>query len=197
MHWECSVTFINECSVTFINECSVTFINECSVTFIIECSVTFINEFSVTFINECSVTFINECSLTFINECSVTLTNECSVKMNYTWTFKFLKQKRILSVFLLLYQEWAVHTGRYTHGSDSPDYPTWKTRFRNALNKLPDIQELKEQNQLDGNEPFRIYQLLQRNGRYRKCTLFFMFLDRKVGFMDVKKISVDADMCRK
>lgn len=64
-----------------------------------------------------------------------------------------------------IFKEWAVHTGRYTEGVDTPDWPTWKTRFRCALTKLPDIKELKDQNQLDGNvnEPYRVYQFLQRN----------------------------------
>ena len=68
----------------------------------------------------------------------------------------------------ILIQEWAVHTGRFTEGVDQPDWPTWKTRFRVALTKLPDFKELKEQNQLEGNiaEPFRVYQFVQRT---RKC----------------------------
>lgn len=63
-----------------------------------------------------------------------------------------------------IFKEWAVHTGRYTEGVDQADWPTWKTRFRCALTKLPDIKELKDQNQLEGNiaEPYRVYQFVQR-----------------------------------
>ncbi|WAR12333.1 IRF8-like protein [Mya arenaria] len=59
-----------------------------------------------------------------------------------------------------IFKEWAVHTGRFREGVDTPDWPTWKTRFRCALTKLPDIKELKEFNRLDGqtDEPYRVYQ---------------------------------------
>jgi hypothetical protein len=53
--------------------------------------------------------------------------------------------------------------GRYREGVDSSDWPTWKTRFRCALNKLPDIQELKNYGKLDGPEPFRAYRLLSKH----------------------------------
>ena len=68
------------------------------------------------------------------------------------------------SILSFKFQEWAVHTGRFTQGVDQADWPTWKTRFRCALTKLPDIKELKEQNQLEGNiaEPYRVYQFVQR-----------------------------------
>lgn len=62
-----------------------------------------------------------------------------------------------------IFKEWALHTGRYREGVDSSDWPTWKTRFRCALNKLPDIQELKNYGKLDGPEPFRAYRLLSKN----------------------------------
>ena len=47
---------------------------------------------------------------------------------------------------------------------DHADWPTWKTRFRCALNKLPDIQEMKDYNQLDGTDPFRAYKFLSKEG---------------------------------
>lgn len=63
-----------------------------------------------------------------------------------------------------IFKEWAIHTGRFRENIDNPDFPTWKTRFRCALTKLPDIKELKDQNKLDGNtdEPYRVYQFLER-----------------------------------
>ncbi|XP_060597200.1 interferon regulatory factor 4-like isoform X2 [Ruditapes philippinarum] len=66
----------------------------------------------------------------------------------------------------IIFKEWAVHTGRYREGVDHPDWPTWKTRFRCALTKLPDIKELKQYNRLDGNteEPYRVYQFVPKNG---------------------------------
>ncbi|XP_061189557.1 interferon regulatory factor 8-like isoform X2 [Saccostrea echinata] len=61
-----------------------------------------------------------------------------------------------------IFKEWAIHTGRYREGVDPADWPTWKTRFRCALNKLPDIQEMKNFNQLDGSDPFRAYRFLSK-----------------------------------
>lgn len=66
----------------------------------------------------------------------------------------------------IIFKEWAVHTGRFREGVDQPDWPTWKTRFRCALTKLPDIRELKDRNKLDGQteEPYRVYKFVPRNG---------------------------------
>lgn len=55
---------------------------------------------------------------------------------------------------------------------DSSDWPTWKTRFRCALNKLPDIQELKNYGKLDGPEPFRAYRLLSKHGKYNQSLIY-------------------------
>ena len=55
-----------------------------------------------------------------------------------------------------IFREWARHTGKYKDG-DPPDPSTWKTRFRCALYKLPDIQEMPHLNMLDGDEPYRVY----------------------------------------
>ncbi|KAH3769614.1 hypothetical protein DPMN_170887 [Dreissena polymorpha] len=64
-----------------------------------------------------------------------------------------------------IFKEWAKHTGRYREGHDPMDWPTWKTRFRCALTKLPDIKELRNLNRLDGqtDEPYRVYQFVPRN----------------------------------
>ncbi|XP_069112281.1 interferon regulatory factor 5-like isoform X2 [Argopecten irradians] len=62
----------------------------------------------------------------------------------------------------MIFKEWAIHTGRYREGVDNADWPTWKTRFRCALNKLPDIVEVKEKSSLDGAEPYRAYKFIPR-----------------------------------
>ncbi|KAK3085246.1 hypothetical protein FSP39_000565 [Pinctada imbricata] len=72
----------------------------------------------------------------------------------------------------LIFKEWAIHTGRYREGVDASDYPTWKTRFRCALNKLPDIQEVKTFSKLDGPEPFRAYRFLTREDALKAETLY-------------------------
>ncbi|KAL8571726.1 hypothetical protein ACOMHN_060812 [Nucella lapillus] len=64
----------------------------------------------------------------------------------------------------LIFKEWAIHTGRYREGTDNPDWPSWKTRLRCALNKLPDIQELKDMSCYDEPNPFRIYKFVDRRG---------------------------------
>lgn len=66
----------------------------------------------------------------------------------------------------LIFKEWARHTGRFREGIDEPDYVKWKTRLRCAFNKAPDIEEVKEESQLDGPDPYRVYLLKPRkNGK--------------------------------
>ncbi|KAL4234670.1 interferon regulatory factor [Mactra antiquata] len=74
----------------------------------------------------------------------------------------------------IIFREWAIHTGRFREGVDQPDWPTWKTRFRCALTKLPGIEELKEFNRLDGqtDEPYRVYQFVARNSPGRESIAF-------------------------
>ncbi|XP_076470212.1 interferon regulatory factor 9-like [Babylonia areolata] len=64
----------------------------------------------------------------------------------------------------LIFREWAIHTGRYREGTDNPDWPSWKTRLRCALNKLPDIQELKDRSCYDEPNPYRVYKFVDRRG---------------------------------
>jgi len=64
-------------------------------------------------------------------------------------------------------QAWAEHRGKYKPG-DKLDAATWKTRLRCALNKLPDIKELKAESNLEGNEPYRVYQLLPEPDKSRQ-----------------------------
>ncbi|KAK7491397.1 hypothetical protein BaRGS_00017375 [Batillaria attramentaria] len=64
----------------------------------------------------------------------------------------------------LIFKEWAIHTGRYREGTDAPDWPSWKTRLRCALNKLPDIQELRELSCYDEPNPYRVYKFVDRKG---------------------------------
>ncbi|XP_048752702.1 interferon regulatory factor 1-like isoform X2 [Ostrea edulis] len=101
-----------------------------------------------------------------------------------------------------IFKEWALHTGRYREGVDQADWPTWKTRFRCALNKLPDIQEMKEYNQLDGSEPFRAYKFLSKeelnqkklgNNEYREvCTLTPTSNTQNPALPDIVPVEVKA-----
>ncbi|KAL5020857.1 hypothetical protein ScPMuIL_000012 [Solemya velum] len=103
-----------------------------------------------------------------------------------------------------IFKEWAVHTGRFREGVDEPDFPTWKTRFRCALNKLPDIQELKEQSQLDDPNPFRVYQfqqlgkvMSQSYAEVNKCKVPLKIpttVDDTYDSGEKKTISLDSDL---
>ena len=62
-----------------------------------------------------------------------------------------------------------MHRGKYKKG-DKVDPATWKTRLRCALNKLGDIKEMKEQSNLEGNDPYRVYKLLPEQDRGRVAT---------------------------
>ena len=64
--------------------------------------------------------------------------------------------------FMFFLQEWARHTGRFREGQDEPEYATWKTRLRCALNKAKDIQELKDQSNLDSPDPYKVFVFLPK-----------------------------------
>ncbi len=64
-----------------------------------------------------------------------------------------------------IFREWAKHTGKYKDG-DPPDPSTWKTRFRCALYKLQDIEEINSMNMLDGDEPYRVYRFRSRGKQF-------------------------------
>ncbi|CAH8436576.1 unnamed protein product [Heterobilharzia americana] len=61
-----------------------------------------------------------------------------------------------------IFKDWAVVTGRYREGIDIPDWPMWKTRLRCALNKAPDIQEVKQRHNLHCEEPFKVYRFVSK-----------------------------------
>lgn len=61
----------------------------------------------------------------------------------------------------VLFRMWAEHTGKYKPG-EQPDPSTWKTRFRCALRKQPDIDEVPVANSLDENDPYRVFRLKNR-----------------------------------
>ena len=63
-------------------------------------------------------------------------------------------------------QEWARHTGKFRENIDKPDYATWKTRLRCAFNKAPDIEEVKEESNLNCTDPFRVYRFKEKPGRH-------------------------------
>lgn len=52
-----------------------------------------------------------------------------------------------------LFQEWAIHKGHYKPNPDGtwpePDYPTWKSRLRCALNRCSDFQEIKQDQKVE------------------------------------------------
>ena len=55
-----------------------------------------------------------------------------------------------------------MHTGKYREGIEDPDWSTWKTRFRCALNKSPEIQWIKELSKLDSHDrPYRAYRFVK------------------------------------
>nr|CAB3256921.1 IRF-like-4 interferon regulatory factor like protein [Phallusia mammillata] len=70
-----------------------------------------------------------------------------------------------------IFKEWAKHRGKWKPG-DKLDAATWKTRLRCALNKLPDIKELKEHSNLEGNDPFRVYQLLPEPDKSQEAEIW-------------------------
>ncbi|KAH9285023.1 Interferon regulatory factor 4 [Echinococcus granulosus] len=61
-----------------------------------------------------------------------------------------------------IFKDWAVVTGRYREGIDDPDWPMWKTRLRCALNKAPDIQEVKQRHNLHCDDPFKVYRFISK-----------------------------------
>lgn len=62
----------------------------------------------------------------------------------------------------VLFREWAKHTGKYKQG-EQPDPSTWKTRFRCALHKMPDVEEVKIPHSLDHpTDPYRVFKLLPK-----------------------------------
>lgn len=66
-----------------------------------------------------------------------------------------------------LFQEWAVFTGRYKTG-ERADASVWKTRFRCAIRKMNEIEEITQAKNLeekDGKEPFRVFRF-KTNGNY-------------------------------
>ena len=67
-----------------------------------------------------------------------------------------------------IFMEWAKHTGKYRVGIDKLDWVTWKTRLRCAFNKAPDIEEVKEESNLDEPEPFRVYFLKPKTAGKKK-----------------------------
>ncbi|XP_031565351.1 uncharacterized protein LOC116300596 [Actinia tenebrosa] len=58
----------------------------------------------------------------------------------------------------VLFRMWAEHTGKYKRG-EQPDPSTWKTRFRCALRKMPDIEEIRVPHSLDEKEPYRVFRV--------------------------------------
>lgn len=68
----------------------------------------------------------------------------------------------------LLFRRWALHTKKFKEGENA-DISTWKTRFRCALHKLPDIEELHNCNQKDGDNPYRVYRFIKKEIEVEKA----------------------------
>jgi len=60
-----------------------------------------------------------------------------------------------------LFKEWAKHTGKFRE-SKGDEPKRWKANFRCALNSLPDVIEVKNIGQTRGNNPYKVYELLQQ-----------------------------------
>jgi len=76
----------------------------------------------------------------------------------------------------MLFKLWAEHTGKYREG-ESADPSTWKTRFRCALHKMPDVEEVRVPHSLDEREPYRV----------------FRFKDKEVGSPKRNSVSPKSD----
>ena len=57
-----------------------------------------------------------------------------------------------------------MHTGRYREGVDEPDWVSWKTRLRCALNKAQDIIECKNESRVKAEDydPYKVFELRPR-----------------------------------
>jgi len=69
----------------------------------------------------------------------------------------------------MLFRNWALHTKKFQEGQPA-DISTWKTRFRCALHKLPDIEELNHLNQTEGDDPYRVYQFKRKEGDFKSMS---------------------------
>ncbi|XP_067052788.1 uncharacterized protein [Acropora muricata] len=67
----------------------------------------------------------------------------------------------------MLFKLWAEHTGKY-HDGESPDPSTWKTRFRCALHKMPDVVEVRVPHSLDEKDPYRVFRFTAKEGGMSK-----------------------------
>ncbi|KAG9486910.1 hypothetical protein GDO78_007003 [Eleutherodactylus coqui] len=78
-----------------------------------------------------------------------------------------------------IFKAWAMYKKKYQDG-EKADPASWKTRFRCALNKSPEFQELPEESRMDISEPFKVYRLVppeeqgitpsEKQSRKRKST---------------------------
>nr|DBA22465.1 TPA: hypothetical protein GDO54_013491 [Pyxicephalus adspersus] len=58
-----------------------------------------------------------------------------------------------------IFKAWALYKNKFQNG-DKVDAAAWKTRFRCALNKSPEFQELPGRSQLDISEPYKVYKIV-------------------------------------
>jgi Interferon regulatory factor transcription factor len=73
----------------------------------------------------------------------------------------------VYCVLLQFLQQWAIHTGRFREGVDVDDWVAWKTRLRCALNKAPDIEEVKNESRgsTEEQDPYKVFLLHPRQSQ--------------------------------
>ena len=67
-----------------------------------------------------------------------------------------------------LFMGWAMYTGKFKEGKDKPDPKRWKTNFRCALNALPDIEHVPEEDSTRGQDAYRVYVMKPINKRRKR-----------------------------
>lgn len=59
-----------------------------------------------------------------------------------------------------IFKQWAVYSGKYRDGKDTPNPSKWKTNFRCTLNALPYFKEITDRSCPRGPVAYRIYQMM-------------------------------------
>ena len=70
-----------------------------------------------------------------------------------------------------LFRDWAMYTGKYKKGLDKPDPKRWKTNFRCALNALPDIEHVPQEDSIQSQDSYRVYIMTPKSKKLKKNSL--------------------------